>query len=76
MRTRIFNHGTTPLMMKSLPLLGVAAIMVLAGCSSSRVAVQNYGQQAEQLAPVQTGSVSTTVSSTTGGISMPMGEPS
>ncbi len=47
-------------MMKSLPLLGVAAIMVLAGCSSSRVAVQNYGQQAEQLAPVQTGSVSTT----------------
>lgn len=45
-------------MNKGLPLLGVAAILLLAGCSSTRVAVSNYGE-AEQLAPVQTGSVST-----------------
>ena len=58
MRTRIFNHGLLLPMNRTLPLLGVAALVVLAGCSSTRVAVQNYGQ-AEQLAPVQTGSVST-----------------
>ena len=41
------------------PLLGVAAILLLAGCSSTRVAVNNAGQT-EQLGAVQTGSVSTT----------------
>lgn len=46
-------------MNKALPLLGLAAILLLAGCSSTRVAVSNAGQT-EQLAPVQTGSVSTT----------------
>ncbi len=46
-------------MNKGLPLLGVAAILLLAGCSSTRVAVNNAGQ-AEQLGAVQTGSVSTT----------------
>jgi len=46
-------------MNKGLPLLGLAAILLLAGCSSTRVAVSNVGQT-EQLAPVQTGSVSTT----------------
>ncbi len=45
-------------MNKGLPLLGVAAILLLAGCSSTRVAVDNYGQT-EQLGAVQTGSVST-----------------
>ncbi len=46
-------------MNKALPLLGLSAILLLAGCSSTRVAVSNAGQT-EQLAPVQTGSVSTT----------------
>ncbi len=45
-------------MNKGLPLLGVAAILLLAGCSSTRVAVNNMGPD-EQLAPVQTGAVST-----------------
>ncbi len=45
-------------MHKGLPLLGAAAILLLAGCSSTRVAVSNYGQT-EQLAAVETGSVST-----------------
>lgn len=58
MRTAVFNLGL-PLMHKALPVLGIAVLFAVAGCSSSRVAVQNYGQ-AEQLAPVQTGSVSTT----------------
>ena len=46
-------------MNKALPLLGVAAILLLAGCASTNVAVSNAGQ-AEQLGAVQTGSVSTT----------------
>lgn len=46
-------------MNKGLPLLGVAAILLLAGCASSGVAVNNAGQT-EQLGAVQTGSVSTT----------------
>ena len=45
-------------MNKAFPLLGVAAILLLAGCSSTRVAVSNAGQT-EQLGAVQTGSVST-----------------
>lgn len=45
-------------MNKGLPLLGVAALLVLAGCASSNVSVSSVGQT-EQLAPVQTGSVST-----------------
>jgi hypothetical protein len=45
-------------MNKGLPLLGVAAILLLAGCSSTRVAVNNAGP--EQLAPVQSGAVSQT----------------
>jgi hypothetical protein len=58
MRTAVFNLGTFGGMNKGLPLLGVAAILLLAGCSSTRVAVSNVGQT-EQLAPIQTGSVST-----------------
>ena len=47
-------------MNKALPLLGAAALLVLAGCAStSNVAVSNAGQ-AEQLAPIQSGSVQTT----------------
>jgi len=46
-------------MNKALPLLGVAAILLLAGCASTNVAVSNAGQT-EQLGAVQTGSVSTT----------------
>ena len=57
MRTAQFNRDIVG-MNKGLPLLGVAAILLLAGCSSTRVAVDNYGQ-AEQLGAVQTGSVST-----------------
>ena len=49
MRTAQFNLGTFAGMNKGLPLLGVAAILLLAGCSSTRVAVSNVGQ-AEQLA--------------------------
>ncbi len=45
-------------MNKALPILGLAAALLLAGCSSTRVAVSNAGQT-EQLAAVQTGSVST-----------------
>jgi hypothetical protein len=58
MRTAEFNRDIVG-MNKGLPLLGVAAILLLAGCASTNVAVSNVGQ-AEQLAPVQTGSVSTT----------------
>jgi len=57
MRTAVFKHWSV--MNKALPLLGVSAILLLAGCASSRVAVQNYGQT-QQLAAVQTGNVSTT----------------
>ena len=57
MRTSIFNRDIVG-MNKGLPLLGVAAILLLAGCSSTRVAVNNLGS-AEQLGAVQTGSVST-----------------
>lgn len=46
-------------MNKALPLLGLAAALLLAGCSSTRVAVSNVGGPTETLAPVQTGSVST-----------------
>ncbi len=47
-------------MNKALPILGLAAALLLAGCSSTRVAVSNVGGPAETLAPVQTGAVSTT----------------
>jgi hypothetical protein len=57
MRTAVFKHWSV--MNKALPLLGVSAILLLAGCASSRVAVQNNGQT-QQLAAVQTGNVSTT----------------
>lgn len=47
-------------MNRALPIIGLAALLLLAGCSSTRVAVSNAGASgAEQLAPVQTGSVST-----------------
>ncbi|HZY67469.1 MAG TPA: AprI/Inh family metalloprotease inhibitor [Devosia sp.] len=46
-------------MNKALLLLGASAALLLAGCSSTRVATTNVAQ-AEQLAPVQTGSVSAT----------------
>lgn len=58
MRTALFNLDIAG-MNKGLPLLGVAAILLLAGCASTNVAVSNAGQ-AEQLGAVQTGSVSTT----------------
>ena len=58
MRTAQFNLDIVG-MNKGLPLLGVAAILLLAGCASTNVAVSNAGQ-AEQLGAVQTGSVSTT----------------
>jgi hypothetical protein len=58
MRTASFNRDIVG-MNKALPLLGIAAILLVAGCSSTRVAVNNAGQ-AEQLGAVQTGSVSTT----------------
>jgi hypothetical protein len=58
MRTAVFNLGSLPPMNKALPLVGFSAILLLAGCSSTQVAVQNYGQT-EQLAAVQTGNVST-----------------
>ena len=57
MRTLKSNLGTLASMNKGLPLLGLSALLLLAGCASSNVAVSNIGQ-AEQLAPVQTGSVS------------------
>ena len=57
MRTAHFNRDIVG-MNKGLSLLGVAAILLLAGCSSTRVAVNNIGE-AEQLGAVQTGSVST-----------------
>jgi hypothetical protein len=57
MRTAPFNRDIVG-MNKGLPLLGVAAILLLAGCSSTRIAVNNAGQT-EQLGAVQTGSVST-----------------
>jgi hypothetical protein len=59
MRNAVCNHWSLPHMNKVLPLLGAAAILLVAGCSSTRVAVQNYGQT-EQLAAVQTGNVSAT----------------
>ncbi|MEO6012288.1 MAG: AprI/Inh family metalloprotease inhibitor [Devosia sp.] len=46
-------------MNKGLSLLGLVAVLVLSGCASTRVAVSNIGAD-QQLAPVQTGSVSTT----------------
>jgi len=58
MRTAQFNLDIVG-MNKGLPLLAVAAILLLAGCASTNVAVSNAGQ-AEQLGAVQTGSVSTT----------------
>ena len=58
MRTAHFNRDIVG-MNKALPLLGVVAILALAGCSSTRVAVNNAGST-EQLGAVQTGSVSTT----------------
>jgi hypothetical protein len=45
-------------MNRALLGLGLAAALLVSGCSSTRVAVTNSGQP-EQLAPVQTGSVST-----------------
>ena len=54
----IFNRDIVG-MNKALPLLGVVAILLVAGCSSTRVAVNNAGST-EQLGAVQTGSVSTT----------------
>lgn len=56
---RTVFHRNIVGMNKALPLLGVAAILLLAGCASTNVAVSNAGQ-AEQLGAVQTGSVSTT----------------
>lgn len=58
MRTAQFNLDIVG-MNKGLPLLGVAAFLLLSGCASTNVAVSNAGQ-AEQLGAVQTGSVSTT----------------
>lgn len=46
-------------MNKGLAAFGLFGTLLLAGCASTNVAVSNAGQ-AEQLAPVQTGSVSTT----------------
>lgn len=57
MRTAHFN-GTFAGMNKGLPALGLAVALLLSGCASTNVAVNNMGQT-EQLAPVQTGSVST-----------------
>jgi len=45
-------------MNKGLAAFGLAGALLLTGCASTNVAVSNAGQ-AEQLAPVQTGSVST-----------------
>ena len=56
MRTAVFKHWSV--MNKALPFLGISAVLLLAGCASSGVAVQNYGQT-QQLAAVQTGNVST-----------------
>src|SRR5690349_687406 len=56
MRTAPFNRDIVGMNM-GLPLLGVAAILLLSGCASTNVAVNNAG--AEQLGAVQTGSVST-----------------
>lgn len=58
MRTAFFQRDIVG-MNKALPLLGVAALLLVSGCSSTRVAVSNVGQS-EQLAAVQTGSVSQT----------------
>ena len=52
MRTAVFKHWSV--MNKALPLLGISAVLLLSGCASSGVAVQNYGQT-QQLAAVQTG---------------------
>ena len=63
MRTRIFYHGTVPGMSLSdrarLVALSLAAAGLLSACASTGVAVNN-ANQTEQLAPVATGSVSTT----------------
>ena len=56
MRTRKFNLGSLA-SMKHLPVLGLVAALLLSGCASTNVAVSKAGT-AEQLAPVQTGSVS------------------
>lgn len=63
MRTRISNLGTVPGMSLSdrarLVALSLAAAALLSACASTGIAVNN-ADQTEQLAPVQTGSVSTT----------------
>lgn len=47
-------------MNRALPIIGLAAVLLVAGCSSTRIPVSNAGLSgSEQLAPVQTGSVST-----------------
>lgn len=57
MRTRISN-GTLLGMKTGLIGLSLAAVLLLSACASTNVAVSNAGT--EQLAPVATGSVSTT----------------
>ena len=59
MPTRNSNLGTLVRMNKALPILGLVAALLLAGCSSTRVAVSNVGGPTETLAPVQGGTVST-----------------
>jgi hypothetical protein len=64
MRTRISNHWIQPGMggldlgRVSVIGVGLAAALLLSGCASTGIQVSNAGT--EQLAPVQTGSVSTT----------------
>lgn len=59
MRTRIADLGTLASMKTGLIGLSLAAVLLLSACASTRVAVSNVGNS-EQLAPVATGSVSTT----------------
>ncbi len=47
-------------MRTGLPLLSIATALMLSACATGGVTVSNVGQQSEQLAPVQTGAVSTT----------------
>lgn len=58
MRTHFLNHGTSPAMGRTLPLLGLLGVLALAGCASTGVSVQNAGAD-QQLAPVQGGDVQT-----------------
>jgi hypothetical protein len=54
------NLRTIPGMRKALPLLSLVSVLALAGCASNGMSVGNAPQmQAEQLAPVQGGNVST-----------------